>query len=72
MKNVNSPFKVGILQCDEVMEKLQPQFGVYKDMIQQMFAEVAEPLEFDLFDCRQMEYPDDIDQYSFFITTGSR
>ena len=72
MKNVNSLFKVGILQCDEVMEKLQPQFGVYKDMIQQMFAEVAEPLEFDLFDCRQMEYPDDIDQYSFFITTGSR
>jgi hypothetical protein len=32
MKNVNSLFKVGILQCDEVMEKLQPQFGVYKDI----------------------------------------
>lgn len=66
------PFKVGILQCDEVMEKLQPQFGVYLDMIQQMFTGVAEPFEFYVFDCRKNEYPDDIGLYSFFITTGSQ
>lgn len=72
MKNINTPIKVAILQCDEVMEKLQPQFGVYKDMIQQMFADVPEPLEFDVFDCCKQEYPEDIDQYDFYITTGSR
>jgi GMP synthase-like glutamine amidotransferase len=72
MKNINSPIKVGILQCDEIMEKLQPQFGVNKDMIQQMFADVPEPLEFDVFDCLKQEYPEDIDQYDFYITTGSR
>lgn len=64
--------KVAILQCDEVLEKLQPQFGTYGEMIAQMFDGVSESLQFDVFDCREQEYPGDISMYDFYITTGSR
>ncbi len=64
--------KVAILQCDEVLEKLQPQFGTYGEMISRMFNGVPDALQFDLFDCREQEYPDDISMYDFYITTGSR
>jgi GMP synthase-like glutamine amidotransferase len=72
MKPLCTPIKVGILQCDEVPVKLQPRFGLYQEMIQQMFAGFAKQFQLDVFDCRKNEYPDDIFGYSFFITTGSR
>lgn len=64
--------KVGILQCDEVLDKLQPQFGRYIDMIQHMFSGVDAELHFDVFDCRAKHFPDNHSSYDFFITTGSR
>lgn len=64
--------RVAILQCDEVQEKFQPQFGVYCDMIRHMFDTVDGQFEFDNFDCRQGHYPDDINVYDFYITTGSK
>ncbi|MCP4338178.1 MAG: GMP synthase [Desulfobulbaceae bacterium] len=64
--------RVAILQCDEVLEKFQPEFGSYVGMIEQMFASVDGVFEFDSFDCREQQYPDDLDRYDFFITTGSR
>lgn len=64
--------KGAILLCDQVMDKLQPQFGTYQDMIERMFSVAGESITFESFDCRQQEYPDDISGYDFFITTGSK
>lgn len=64
--------KVAILQCDSVMEKLEPEFGSYSDMIRHMFDDIDESLEFEVFDCQQTCYPDDINDYEFYITTGSK
>jgi GMP synthase-like glutamine amidotransferase len=64
--------KAAILQCDNVLTKFQPEFGQYPEMIDQMFDAVADGIVCDCFDCRLGEYPDDINNYDFFITTGSR
>lgn len=64
--------RAAILLCDQVMDKLQPQFGTYQTMIEHMFAAADIPISFDAFDCRQGEYPENISGYDFFITTGSK
>jgi GMP synthase (glutamine-hydrolysing) len=64
--------RVAILQSDEVLEKLQPQFGIYCDMIRHMFETADIAMEFSTFDCRHSHYPDDINSYDFYITTGSK
>jgi GMP synthase-like glutamine amidotransferase len=64
--------KIGILQCDDVLEKFQSRFGNYPDMIRQMFASQPGSFEFEVFDCRKQQYPDKFDDYDGFITTGSR
>lgn len=64
--------KVAILQCDEVLEKFQPEFGSYNNMIMKMFNEFNGPFMFKTFDCQQGQYPDDIHTFDFYITTGSK
>lgn len=64
--------KAAILQCDNVLAKFQPQFGDYPAMIEQMFDGVDLPLSFDTYDCRQDQFPKDINEYDFYITTGSK
>jgi len=64
--------RVAILQCDDVMEKFQVQFGNYSDMIKDMFKVVDDTLEFEVFDSRQGSYPRNLDDYDFYITTGSK
>jgi GMP synthase-like glutamine amidotransferase len=64
--------KVALLQSDNVMEKLQPEFGSYSGMVRSMFDGVDVELEFEIFDCQQGQYPDDIQRYDFYVTTGSK
>jgi GMP synthase-like glutamine amidotransferase len=64
--------KIAILICDDVLNKFQPRFGHYRDMIRRMFAFLDQPFEFTDFDCRQGQYPRDIDDHDFYITTGSK
>ena len=64
--------KAAILQCDAVLDKFQPQFGNYPTMIEQMFDGIDLAISFDTYDCRQGQFPDDIDAYDFFLTTASR
>lgn len=64
--------KAAILLCDQVMDKLQPQFGTYQTMIERMFAAAGTSISFDAFDCRKGEYPESNSGYDFFITTGSK
>ncbi len=64
--------KAAILQCDDVLEKFQAEFGNYPAMIENMFAGINPPIEFDTYDCQKGEYPTELDAYDFFITTGSK
>ncbi len=64
--------KVAILQCDNVLEKFQHRFGNYPKMVERMFSEIDIPLSFDNYDCQQGKLPTNIDEYDFFITTGSK
>lgn len=64
--------KIAILQCDNVLEKFQPQFGNYPGMVQRMFKGIEPAPEFDVYNCREGQYPDDIQAYDCYITTGSK
>lgn len=65
--------KAAILQCDRVLEHLQPRFGDYPGMIETMFEDAGHRnIEFDVWDCEQGQYPPDPAVYDFFITTGSK
>ncbi len=64
--------KVAILQCDDVLEQLQPQYGSYSNMIIQMFEVIDIELAFEIFNCQLAQYPNDINAFDFYITTGSR
>ncbi len=64
--------KIAILQCDVVLDNLQREFVSYSHMIQRMFSAIDDSFEIDIFNCQLNQYPDDIDAYDFFITTGSR
>ncbi len=64
--------KAAILQCDNVLEKFQPRFGDYPKMVTQMFDGVDLPLSLDTYDCKQGQFPTDIYEYDFYITTGSK
>ncbi len=64
--------RAAILQCDDILEKFQPRFGHYPKMIEHMFDGVNPSISFDTFDCQQSQFPDDINKYDFYLTTGSR
>lgn len=62
----------GILQCDSVVPELRTEFGDYDDMIKHMFDSADADIDFQVFDVQRGEYPDNIDDFDFFITTGSK
>lgn len=64
--------RAAIIQCDSVMPELLPKFGDYPDMIVRMFHEAGVDATFDVFDAQAGQYPEDLDMYDFFITTGSK
>ena len=64
--------KIGILQCDDVLEQFQPEFGTYPSMIMSLFSSIRENIEFDVYDVRENHYPVTIEDYDAYITTGSR
>ncbi len=64
--------KAAILQCDHVLDLFLPTFSDYDTMVKNMFHAVDADIDFDVFDCQQMEYPPHPEIYDFFVTTGSR
>lgn len=64
--------RAAIIQCDSVLSEFLDEFGNYPEMIKHMFASIDATLEYQVFDVQQREYPDDIDAFDFYITTGSR
>ncbi len=64
--------KVAILQCDNVLDKFQKDFGNYPQMITDLLSSVEDELEIETFDVQKGKYPDNIDEWNLFITTGSK
>ena len=64
--------KIGILQCDSVLEEFQPQFGDYPQMLISLFNRVDKNLTFRIYDVRKGQLPLSLDECDAYITTGSR
>jgi GMP synthase-like glutamine amidotransferase len=64
--------KIGILQCDDVMEELQPEFGNYPAMFEALLGDIAPEWQFVTYRALDGELPDSIDACDGYITTGSR
>jgi len=64
--------KIAILQCDDVLDKFQPEFGNYPEMIRDMMLERDEGLAFDIFDVRKGRYPNTVNEYTCYMITGSK
>jgi GMP synthase-like glutamine amidotransferase len=63
--------KIGLLQCDHVMQENRPEFGDYSDFFGNLFHRYAPEIVLKLFDIQQDEYPEDPNGYAGFIGTGS-
>ncbi|MEH6824429.1 MAG: GMP synthase [Motiliproteus sp.] len=64
--------KIGILQCDDVMDELQPEFGNYPAMFEALLGEIAPDWEFVTYRAVDEELPATVDACDGYITTGSR
>lgn len=64
--------KIAILQCDNVLDKFQKDFGDYPQMIIDLLTSIEDKLEIEIFDVQKGTYPEYIDDWDLFITTGSK
>jgi len=64
--------KIGLLQCDSVLDSLQEKHGDYPAMFHQLFKQVDDSIELSVFNVIEGEYPEDIHAFDGYITTGSR
>lgn len=64
--------KIAILKCDEVLEELKLEHVSYTNMIRDMFSSILPKIDIEIFNCQLCHYPQDIDAFDFYITTGSR
>lgn len=64
--------KIGILQCDDVADELQAEFGNYPAMFEAMLGEAAPNFQFVTYRVVSGEFPDSIHDCDGYITTGSR
>ncbi len=64
--------RIGLLQCDDVDEKLQSRHGNYPEMFERLFTRVDPTLEFQVWRCLNGEIPGDVDAVDVWLTTGSK
>lgn len=64
--------KIGILQCDDVRQDLQPAHGNYPAMFEQLLHHVDSKLELVFYRALDGELPSDADECDVYMTTGSR
>lgn len=64
--------RIGLLQCDDVDEALQPRHGNYPAMFERLFTSVDPTVEFRVWRCLDGELPDDVDAVDAWMTTGSK
>lgn len=64
--------KIGILQCDDVTEELQVEFGNYPAMFETMLGEIAPDMQFVTYRVVAGVFPKSLHDCDGYITTGSR
>ncbi|KGT95120.1 glutamine amidotransferase [Erwinia typographi] len=64
--------KIGLLQCDDVAEALQPRHGNYPHLFQQAFSQVGSEVEWQVFRCHDGEIPQQINELDGWVISGSR
>ena len=64
--------KIGILQCDDILEQFQPEFGTYPSMLIDLFQSIRPHYQFSIYDVRENQYPSHYKDCDAYITTGSR
>jgi GMP synthase-like glutamine amidotransferase len=64
--------KIALLQCDHVVKELQPAHGDIPDLFKNLFDRVVPEVSLDVFNVTVGEYPDSVNDYDGFISSGSR
>jgi GMP synthase-like glutamine amidotransferase len=64
--------KIGLLECDHVLEKFRPIAGDYRDMFTTLFDYHAPRISLRPFDVCNGEFPSSLDDCDGYVTTGSR
>jgi GMP synthase-like glutamine amidotransferase len=63
---------LGLLQCDDIAEPLQPEHGNYPAMFATLFGRLDQDISLRTYDVRTGEYPENRSECSGYLTTGSR
>ncbi len=64
--------KIGILECDKVLDKFQKEHGSYPDMFNHLLRGIDPDIELISYDVIHGQLPRDIDECDGYITTGSK
>lgn len=64
--------KIGILQCDHVLDKFVSAHGTYPQMFSSLFDRAGLDVCVAIYDVTRYEFPVDIDECDAYITTGSK
>ncbi len=64
--------KIGILQCDDVLEKYQPEYGNYPAMFQDLLRASEPQLTFAVYRVMDGELPESTSECDTWLMTGSR
>ena len=64
--------KIGILQCDDVMESLRTVHGNYPDMFVRWLSTVDPDLDFTVWRCHEGDLPESTDAADAWLITGSK
>ena len=63
---------IGILQCDDVLEKFLPHYGHYPDMFIRLLLKADPTFTFSVYDVRRSHFPSHRTSCDAYLITGSR
>ena len=66
------PLRLGLLRCDDPAPELRSICGTYSDMFAEVIARVDPSVQMDTFSLPDDEWPDNLDAYDGWMTTGTR
>lgn len=64
--------RLGIVKTDKLKEEFVEQFGEYSTMFARRFEAIGVAFEWVIYDVRQGQYPDTIDEVDAYLITGSK
>ncbi|WP_339842721.1 gamma-glutamyl-gamma-aminobutyrate hydrolase family protein [uncultured Halopseudomonas sp.] len=64
--------KIGLLQCDDVAQDLQPAHGNYPQMFEDLLRSQIPDLQLTIYRVMDGEYPVRLDEHHAYFTTGSK